>query len=154
MRITNARIKKKKKKDVGLQKEKDRRSTIRLLFVLARQSCHVFWDVLLALINSVWSPVREGGQPGRQICSAVVLDGSVSCILCCVTWHGSAQACHSPSHCQAESGGWGFFLRQRGVLYVKQVIVKAPADGAEILNPSQPPLPAKPPPRNMRSHIK
>lgn len=39
----------------------------------------------------------------------------------------------------------GFFLRRRGVLYVKQVIVKAPADGAEILNPSQPPLPAKPP---------
>lgn len=38
-----------------------------------------------------------------------------------------------------------FFLRRRGVLYVKQVIVKAPADGAEILNPSRPPLPAKHP---------
>lgn len=32
------------------------------------------------------------------------------------------------------------------MLYVKQVIVKAPADGAEILKLSQPPLPANPPP--------
>lgn len=62
------------------------------------------WDILLALIKSVWSLLWRG-LPDGQIRSTVVLDGSVSCILSCVTWHSTDETCHSSCFCLAESSG-------------------------------------------------